>query len=193
MVFSRYMTRRPQDHLTIYRRHIKNCPAKGLKGLDGCQCPFYMHGTLAGDTRVRECLNTRSHSEAVRKRDQCLDRGTLEEPTAGPSLVTPIGQGGVTVEEAIPAYISFGTRKEVTRKTYRENLIPFRDWLAAREVTLLRQVDSTHIDRYLKTRNWEDNTKRAALDIFRQLFRWCHQSRHWIPYSPAADKGLSIA
>jgi site-specific recombinase XerD len=186
------MTRPPENHLTVYRRHAKNCKAK-KDSLDNCQCPFYMHGTLGGNTRVRKCLDTRSHAAAVAKRDRYLERGTLEdEPPEGIHKVIPIGRLDVSVEDAVKEFIAWGRRKERTRKIYRWSLGGFCNYLHERRIGLLREVDAPHVDGFLKSQGWSDNSQRGALDNIRQLFGWCVKSRRWISFSPAEDKGLSI-
>ncbi|MBA0087825.1 MAG: site-specific integrase, partial [Acidobacteria bacterium Pan2503] len=81
-----------------------------------------------------------------------------------------------------------------TRHNYTRAISEFLEYLEkAHGVTLLKDVQTTHVKAYFNDRTkWRRNTKASVLTYLRVFFNWCREEeRRWIDYSPVASKDLA--
>lgn len=195
------MTKRNDHHLTMYRRHAPKCPLKGKpRILDGCRCPLYYHGKLHGEF-IRRGLDTRSHVEGAMEVQRILDgRPNPTDPNGGIALVAPPKGADVPFAFAVKDFLKFKSEEDSngqvsggTIRTYTRALKHFGQWVQARSLTMMRQIDNEQVTKYMKDfrRGRETSTARNRLTQLKVFFGYCAvPKRGWIVVPPTNDPEL---
>jgi integrase/recombinase XerD len=187
------LKRTTQSKLTLYRRHAGSCSVP-TKVLDQCECPIWIHGKVRGKF-LRESLDTRSLTTALQRKQDLLNGNPEPDgPQGGMHIIgatTP--KGSETIEFAAAAFLKANEKLAAnTLKSYRNAVNSFSEWAAKHELTLLRHVETPHIQAYFDElgSDWKRNTKQGRLVHLRVFFNYC-VSRRWIVYPPTKDRSLN--
>jgi site-specific recombinase XerD len=179
---------------TIYRRHAEKCPIHGQpNNVTQCECPLWIHGKVRGKF-IRQSLDTRTLSTAEARQDT-LERGGDEDPTpGGPRLMgKPAPKGSETIEHAAKEFLEASQKlSSSSKELYARAVGHFSAWAAQQEITLLAQVDSSHIRRYFESHaGWKRTTAQGRLTHLRVWFNWCARTKRWIAFPPTEDRKLN--
>lgn len=183
------------NHLTIYRRHAGSCNNAG-GNQSRCECPLWIHGRVRGKF-IRQSLDTRSLATAEMKRADLLVRGLDPEPPDGPKGIHVAGAtnpDAITLEQAAQDFLSAKKSKGTnTVKLYTRAVEHFRRWCEVQNITMLKQVDRTHVQAYFAefSPTWKRNTAQSRLVHLRVFFSHCVRERDWLTKSPAVSRDLN--
>jgi integrase/recombinase XerD len=167
--------------LTIYRRHLLDCPhkAKGRRWTR-CDCPIWVQGSLGGEY-VRESLNLTAW-------------GAAQERVRGWEAS---GQVGVirneipTIKEAIQKHIADAEARNLKAESVKKikDVIErrFLKYCSDEGFRSLRQLDVDAVREFRNrlVKDYSANSARKRLEYIRAFFRFCHQSG-WMTTNPAA-------
>jgi len=179
-----------QTKLTLYRRHASTCPVQDTRVLDGCECPFWIHGKLAGKF-IRRALDTRSLTSADQKK-RLMIAGAQETPVTGLQLATT--PQAMTLECAAAEFLEASKRlSQSSQKLYRRATTQFTAWAHQKNLYLLSEIQNEHIRAFLDhhSKIWKRNTRQCTLVHMRVWFNWCCRTKHWIPFPPSEDRTLN--
>lgn len=189
--------RTAQNKLTLYRRHAGSCPVTDAKTLDQCECPLWCHGKVQGKF-IRTSLDTRSVVTALQRKEDLLSgRPDGDGPDGGLQVVPKnVAKGSETLEYAAAEFLKAHNKLAANTQTlYRRATDHFTAWAAKRELTCLRQIDTSHVAQYFEEygHNWKSTTAQGRLVHLRVFFNYCCRSRRWIPFPPTQDRTLNHA
>ncbi len=181
-----------QAMLTLWRRHTAKCPHRD-KGRehDKCTCPFWCDGEVDGK-RVRQSLKTRDRQRAIRNADAIENPGVdTRKNCAQPGCETKVDAGRCSrhtreIAKAIAAFHEANQDLELnTRRSHRNALTFLSDFLVARGLSTIDQVDLEALNAFRAVRTVSPRTWVKELGIIRQFFRFCADN-DWIDRNPAA-------
>jgi len=175
--------------LSLWRRHLKACPHRGEGKNKGrqytkCSCPIWCDGEVDGK-RVRKSLDTRDWARAMR------NLGRIEDPSYG---LRPCLQPGCTelvergrcvkhtreISRAIAAYHdAYQDISDGTRRSRRMVLRVFGDFVAARGLKAIHEIELEHLITFRGARGVSPRTWTKELEIIRHFFRFCLDNE-WI-------------
>jgi site-specific recombinase XerD len=187
------------NKLTLYRRHAGGCPIQDSSDLQNCECPLWVHGRVRGKF-IRISLDTRSVMAALQKCDDLLAAKPDDDPSGGGLRLVGAPSADVTLKQTATDFLASKTGKSKSlMKLYTRALRDFLPFAERARLTLLREIDHSHIDRYItecRAREghrgkWTRNTAQGRLKQLRIFFNYCVSSR-WITHSPAAGRDLNV-
>ncbi len=181
--------------LSLWRRHLADCAPGKKKGraCTGCSCPIWYDGEIDGK-RVRKSLDTRDWQRAVRK------LAAIENPDYGlrecvqPGCTELVECGRCTrhtreISRAVTAYHdAHQDVSEGTRRNRRRVLRVFEDYLTARGIKTVDQIELDHLTSFRGVRTISARTWTKELEILRHFFRFCVDNewtiRNWAEKVP---------
>lgn len=159
--------------LTLYRRHLRNCPQRRLgRRYRRCKCPLWVQGTLRGET-IRRGLDLTSWEAG---------QDLLREWEARGSITVEL----VRVEDAVDAFLR-DTEARAAGSGTLKNLRIVLDNLKARAkkegFRYLKQLDLAFVRDLRESWSYAPTTQLKKLERLRSFFRFSVQSG-WIKENP---------
>jgi site-specific recombinase XerD len=157
--------------LSLYRRHLKECPHRGKGGTEKtkCSCPVWCDGEIDGK-RYRRSLETCDWQRAIRK------LAALEDPRA--PRVKPVSDAITAFENHILSL------EHSTQRKYKNVLRHFGEYCARAGLHDIMQVTVESVDGFRATRKLSPTTSTKELQTLRQFFGFCFE-RRWTEENPA--------
>ncbi len=177
--------------LTLWRRHIADCPHSGKgRTVTKCSCPIWIDGILNGK-RLRKSLETRDWQRAIRKAALLEDPEAYQNRCVHPGCETPVDAGRCarhtrTITEAVSSFhASTLDLANGTVRNYKRTLRVLEEFLSGRGVVTVDQVELEALNAFRATRPISARTWLKELEIMRHFFRHCLDNE-WCPSNPAA-------
>jgi len=165
--------------LTIYRRHLKECPHT-TRRYRRCRCPIHVEGTLAGES-IRRALDLTSWEAAENLIHEWSTVGRIGGRIAKSSVV----------EDAIKLYLADAAARSLSagsiaryRAFLERSLLP---WCRSNRIETVRDLSFEQMAIYRATwTTWSAYTSVKNLELLRMFLRFCVKAR-WMEDNPAAD------
>jgi len=172
--------------LSLWRRHLADCKPGQKKGRahTGCNCPVWCDGEVDG-VRVRKSLDTRDWQRAGRKLSQIEDPSYGLRPCGHPGCNEMVASGRCArhtreIPRAIAAYHdAHQDAAESTKRSRRRTLRNFEEFITARGLKAVDEIELEHLNAFRTTRPISARTWVKELEHVRHFFRFCVQN-DWI-------------
>ncbi len=163
--------------LTIYRRHVKKCPADSRDNLR-CQCPIWMDWTQ-GPTRLQRSLSVRDW-QAAQRRARDMEADGIEAYVSG-------DQNALTVQKATDDFEADqkNNLQASTLKQYKILLARLNAYCKEHGYVFLKQLGVVQVREFRNS--WTTYSPRTAgkhIERLKRFFSWCVENG-WLSQSPA--------
>lgn len=160
--------------LSLYRRHLSDCPHRTDRLYRRCTCPVWIMGTDPRGKFHRHTLHTNSWTAAEEQRRK-IEVGESDKPR-------------IEIDAALDAWLAAlraAKRKERTiEQVHGAMARRLSEWCKDQGYVHLDKLDLATIDRHISSWNYASTTHRARIRLLRSFLKFC-VARKWIAENPA--------
>jgi len=180
--------------ISVYTRHIAECPKKGDKSWRRCRCPKWLYAYRGPGDELRTSAKTRSWEKAELKARELEQEFAARDAAVRQGFApTRADEGLMTIDAVVKRYIddkreqgcSEATITKVTTLFEKQ----FAEWTRGKGLAYLAEITLDHLEEFRKT--WKDKSslgRKKKQERVVGFFYFC--MRHgWIRENAAA--GLS--